>query len=386
MRILITTATYYPDVNGASYTVQRLAFNLQKQGHTVMVLASSPGYRQQSFEHNGGMVYGLPSLPIERIRFPTPMLINHWVTKAIKEFRPDVIHVATHFAPGRNAAAIGKKLGIPVVGTNHFMPENLVHYMHLPKRLESFVIASAWKHCLWTMGRINDVTSPTQIAANLLTNVGLKKPVRVVSNGIDLEIFHASRKNGEDLYTRYGIPNDQPILLSVCRLDKEKNVDLIIRAFAKASQKISATLVIAGNGAERKNLEKLVDVLGLRKRIVFSGFVPDADLPQLYAMSDVFIIAGTAELQCLVAMEAMASGLPVLAVRAMALPELVKNRVNGMLFEHGDTDTMAAQMVEIFSDSDLRAILGHGALVEIQKHDMAQVIDAFEQIYKRVLA
>ncbi len=383
MKILLACPTYYPDVNGASYAVQRLAFYLQKQGHEVVILFNSRSWHHEMSVHNGISIYGIPSYPVDRIRAPIPFVVNYWTRKVLKEFQPDVVHIASHFSPGRNAAVIARRMGISVVGTNHFMPDNLTHYSHLPKPLEKQLNRMMWKHSLWTLDRIDVVTSPSRIAAQLLTSVGLKNPVQVVSNGIDLQIFHASSSSA-DLRARYAIP-DGPVLLSVCRLDKEKNVDLILRAFKIASEKMSATLVIAGSGAEKKKLQDLAHELGLDSRVVFTGFVPDADLPSLYAISDVFIIAGVAELQCLVAMEAMASGLPVLAVRAMALPELVKDGVGGMLFEHGDVETMAQQMVEIFSDHELRKKLAQGAFAEIQKHDMQQVIQQFEEIYSTVM-
>jgi 1,2-diacylglycerol 3-alpha-glucosyltransferase len=384
MKILIAGPTYYPDVNGASYAVQRLAFYLKKQGHQVMVLTASSNRHHDMRVHNGVPIYGIPSMPIERIRTPIPFIVRYWTQKAFQEFQPDVVHIASHFTPGRNVLSVAKKLGIPVVGTNHFMPENVTHYLHLPKAVEKQMKKLMWKFSLRTLEQVNVLTSPTRIAADLLVDVGMRNTVHVVSNGIDLEMFHASQKN-VDVRARYGIPNDTPILLSVCRLDKEKNVDLILRAFKKASSSISAMLVIAGSGAEKENLKALTKDLALQNRVIFTGFVPDADLPDLYATSEVFIIAGTAELQCLVAMEAMASGVPVLAVRAMALPELVKDRESGMLFDHQDLQMMSDEMVEIFTDESLRKKLGAGAQAEIQKHNMHQVIRRFEEMYASVI-
>jgi glycosyltransferase involved in cell wall biosynthesis len=104
----------------------------------------------------------------------------------------------------------------------------------------------------------------------------------------------------------------------------------------------------------------------------------------LYTLADCFIIAGTVELQSIATMEAMASGLPVLAVRAMALPELVRDGENGFLFEHGNINQMAEQMVRLLGDQSLQQKMGHASLQIIQNHNIDRVIEQFEALYKEV--
>ncbi len=122
MKILLATDNYYPNVNGAAYFAQRHAFQLKKLGHEVLVVAPSRKYFDETFEHEGIAIFGIKSFPIERIRAPIPLVINGSIKRVIKKFKPDIIHIQSHFSIARRAAHIGDELGIPVIGTNHFMP------------------------------------------------------------------------------------------------------------------------------------------------------------------------------------------------------------------------------------------------------------------------
>lgn len=381
MNIIIATATYYPDVNGASYSAQRLAYYLKKRGHHVLVLASSRKWSAEDFRHDGVDIHGFESFPVERIRVPIPFLLGRNVRKVIQEFKPDVIHIETHFGIGHAAMKAGRDLGIPVVATNHFMPENLTHYLHLPDPVERFLKKMMWQDFRRTFRYADLITSPTETAVKLAAASGIEKPIRAVSNGIDTDIFKPSN-NGEYLRRRYGIPSDKPVVLFVGRLDKEKNLDLVVKASALALTKITFHLVIVGSGAEMANLQSLVAQLGMADSVTFTGFVSDEDLPNLYPTADCFVMAGTAELQSMVTMEAMATGLPVIAVDAVALPELVHDGENGFLFEDGNVEQLGSIIKRMVGDKALRECMGGKSLETIKMHSMPSVIAEFESLYR----
>ncbi len=383
MKILIATATYYPDVNGASYSAQRLARYLKERGHDVLVLASSRKTSNEVFDHEGVSICGVASLPIERIRVPIPIFASRTVRKTIENFKPDIIQSETHFVLGHAAIKIGKEFGIPIVATNHFMPENLLHYLHLPEVLERKLNKILWNDFKKTFMNADIITSPTETAARLVRSSGIKHPVLVVSNGVDSKIFHPSN-DGTFLKKKYHIP-DKSVLLFVGRLDKEKNIDSIIRALAPVVQKIPTHFVIVGSGAEQDRLKKLTRDLDLESDVTFTGFVPDHELPQIYELADCFVIDGTAELQSMVTMEAMATGLPVIAVDAVALPELVHHGENGLLFKHGNIQELSSHILKIMSDADLRKSMSEQSLAIIKHHEMHAVIDRFESLYLSIL-
>ena len=386
MRILIANDTFYPNLNGCAYFAYRLATYLKKRGHDVFVVAPSESFHNEKSVRGGIDVYGLRSFPIKhytKYRIAFPFFIQKDLMAFMREFKPDIVHVQGHFIVCRNVLKAAKKLCIKVVGTNHFMPENLVFYLHLPNRVEEWIKKKAWNDFRRIFEKLDLVTTPTKTAAGLMKKIGFSKKILVVSNGIDIEKFHPGQ-DGDYLKKRYKLPN-KPILLYVGRLDKEKNVDSVLRALSKMNRKIAPHFLVAGKGFEEKNLKRLAKKLGIGKMVTFAGFVPDDDLPYLYRMSDVFINAGTAELQSLVVMEAMASGLPVIGVNATALPELVHNNKNGYLFEHGDLNGLIESLNKMFGSDKLRKRFSQKSLEIIKNHDIEKIISTFESLYKGLI-
>jgi 1,2-diacylglycerol 3-alpha-glucosyltransferase len=382
MKILISTDTYFPQVNGASYFTQRLAYNLQKHGHEVRVIAPSQTLKDTDTVINTVRVFGVHSYPVlfyPKFRFCVLFFKNKFVRKIIADFQPDIVHIQGHFSISRMVVKIADETRIPIIATNHFMPENIIHYLPFHSLVGAPIKKWAWKDFSKVFKSAGVITSPTATAARLIQPY-VDKAVIPISCGINLSTFNAGT-DGEYLKKKYSI-RQIPSLLYVGRVDKEKNIDMVLQAFSKAVKRAEFQLIIAGSGAEKENLMALSEKLGVKDNVVFTGFVPDADLPNLYAIVDCFIMAGTAELQSIVTMEAMASGLPVLAVDAVALPELVKDGQNGFLFEYGDIPALSEKMITIFSDDTLRKTMGQKSLELIMPHDMAANIKRFEELYQ----
>lgn len=386
MKVLITTDTYYPHVNGCSYFAQRLAFYLKRSGHDVLIIAPSKNLRGGFYTYDGIRVFALPSIPFPYNNFSLgiPFFIADKIRAVIRAYQPDIVHAQGHFPISKAVLKIIKELGITAVGTNHFMPENLTHYLHLPKRAELAVQKFMWEQFRKVFEELHTVTAPTQTAVNLASKYRFSKIITPVSNGIDTKRFHPGLETTA-IKKKYQLP-DAPTLLFVGRLDKEKNVDLLLRAFAIATRDAEFHFVIAGNGVLKKNLQKLTAKLGLNNKVTFAGFVPDAELAALYCAVDCFAIAGTAELQSIVTMEAMASGLPVVGVDAVALPELIHHGENGLLFEPEDVRAAAHAMRTILGDPALRQQMGQKSLEIVSRHSIDQTIETYEGIYRKALA
>jgi 1,2-diacylglycerol 3-alpha-glucosyltransferase len=388
MKILIATDTYYPDVNGAAYFAYRLATMLAKRGHNVAVVCPSGSFKNTVSNDNGVTVFGVRSINVgfvvaHRWRI-APLFISHIVRGLVVRFSPDVVHIQNHFLIGRRVMGVARRLGIPVVGTNHFMPENLTHFLHLPRRAESDLQEYAWKDCAKIFEQLDFTTTPTHTAAGLLRAAGLDKDVVPVSCGIDLEKFNPANE-GSYLRQVFGIPADKPVLLYVGRLDKEKRIDTILRALPDILRAVGVHFVVAGIGIERHGLEELAGELGIQDAVTFTGFIPDEDLPNIYRIADLFIIAGIAELQSIVTMEAMASGLPVVAVNAMALPELVHDGENGYLFSDGNSQMIAEKVIAILTNRPVREQMSKKSLEIIGNHDINKTVEKYEAIYEEVI-
>lgn len=386
MKIIIVNDTYYPHVNGSSFFAQRLAFYMQEAGHQVLVIAPSMSLSSEFFEHDGVKIFGVRSFPVlvqKNFRFSLPIITRRKIKKAIKDFDPDVVHINGHFFICRTVARMAQKMGIPVVGTNHFMPENLIHFFHLPGKVEEKVKKIAWKQFKAVFEKLDYVTTPTQAAADLLARNGLVRKVVPVSNGIDLKKFYPDQ-GGEYLYEKYSLPK-KPLLLFVGRLDKEKKVDFILKHIPDILKKVDLQFVIAGNGKEKENLEKMAKKLGVDKNVTFTGYILDHDKENLYRLSYCFIIACEVELQSLVTMEAMATGLPAIGVDALALPELIHDSENGFLFKPRDSQAMIEAVVKIFSDKDLHDRLSAKSLEIIRNHGIDVTISNYENIYRLLI-
>ncbi len=344
MRILIVTDTYPPNVNGAALATERLALELSKRKHEVSVVAPSTSFTHYKRKQENLTIYRLRSILIQKkqeFRVSPQLLHTSEFKEIVREVRPDIMHVNQPFFLAQTAMAVAKEFDIPVVGTSHFMPENLTHYLHLPDQLEKMLNSGIWLLYSWLYGRLNLIVSATHTAADLLIKLRVGTKVEVISNGIDLHKFN-TKNNGEYLKKRYELPI-KPTLLFVGRLDKEKNIQVLIRACAVIKETVDFHVVIVGKGKEEEPLKDLVEELSLQDIVTFTSYLPKKDLPNIYKIADIFVMPSIAELQSLVTMEAMACGLPVVGANAVALPHLIKDKRNGFLFKPGDYKELAAK-------------------------------------------
>ena len=388
MKVLIANDNYPPQLNGAALASQRLVRGLAGRGHQVSVVAPSMSYRDE--QHSDSLE---PAVSVHRIKsfstkpFHPEFRIPSWgritakMERIFREYEPDIVHLQNHFLVCQAGLKLARKYGIPVVGTNHFTPENLIHYF--PKPLRHAGTTVMWKHWLRIYDRLDCVLAPSHACQNLLREAGLTAPCQVVSNGISLERHnHLSVTQG--VFEKYGIRRGTPTFLSVGRLEKDKNVDLVLRAAAAASSHGEFQTVIVGRGKDEPELRDLAKGLGLDDIVRFTGFVPVHDLDALYNLADVYVGAGFAELQGLAVMEAMAAGLPILAADCLALPELVENGVNGFLFPP-TIEGLAAGMLMMLGQQGRWQEMGDNSLAAIQEHDMPTVLSQIEELYEQLV-
>jgi glycosyltransferase involved in cell wall biosynthesis len=374
-RIVIGADTYPPDINGAANFAHRLATGLAGRGHEVHVICPSPGTGPERTTVDGVVVHRLVShrTPFHpTFRVCLPWQITRPATGLLDRLAPDAVHVQSHFAVGRTLAAAARRRAIPVVATNHFMPENLIGYARISGRLGSTACRLAWRDLVRVFHRAQIVTAPTPRAVRLLHEHGLGTTALPVSCGLDLHRFAqpaVSSKNGEHR------------VLFVGRLDAEKNVHELLRALPLLPDELRVTAEIVGDGSCRGSLEALARELDIYDRVMFHGLVNDQEVLDAYARCDVFCMPGTAELQSLATMEAMAAGKPVVAADAMALPHLVRPGRNGHLYPPGDTRALASALTAVLSDRDVRMRMGEASREIIAHHDIGYTLDTFETLY-----
>lgn len=385
MKILLATESYWPNLDGGALFERRLAHGLAALGHQVSVWAPGKSLHSYTEPDDNTTIYREKSAvllvnPKYRVSFwPFWSARRH-----IKDLRPDVIHVHNAGLMGLSALFWGKRFHIPIVATNHFMPENALLNMKSIDR--PFFHKLIWRYLVWFHNRCNFVTSPTPTAVKLLVDHGLTAPHRAITNGIDMAVF----KPGIDpnrVIVKYSLPTEEPILLYLGRVDGEKRIDLIISAMPLILAQQKAHLVIAGAGVAMKACQKQVADLGLSDHITFTGFLDESDKPLLYNAATLFVMASPAELQSIVMLEAMATALPIVSVDVAALKELCHDGENGYLFKRDDYDQMANKINAILADPKLKASFGlESKNIVTLNHATEVTFKAYEAAYNEVMA
>ena len=381
MRILFVSDTYFPHLNGVYYFVCRIAPFLQQRGHEMAVIAPSETMRSTIKKIDNLDVHGIASLPVliyPKVRIPIPILLNNQVSEIINRFKPDIIHLQDHFMISRAVIKVAKQQAIPVIATNHFMPENLTALIRSEKwkkKVEKWL----WLEFSKVLNQVIVVTTPTETGAQLI-RPKLRVGVVAITSGIDLRDFNPNGNPG-NIRKKYNIPN-KPVLLFVGRLDPEKRIEEILQAVAVIAKKLDVCFVVVGKGLRKKALELLAEELGISNHVIFTGFVPEEDLPFFYKLSHCFIIASTAELLSLATLQAMASGLPIIAANAGALPELVEEKINGYLFNTNDIKKLTQAISDILLKKEMYEGMSENSLEKATKHDIHYTVETFERLYK----
>ena len=385
MRILIVTDQYAPMVGGVPNVTRTLALGLAGRGHKVAMMTPRPGGRQRVASRPANDA-GVAMSYCNSVPWPwydgmrLGCLSPASARGLVKAFAPDVAHVHSPLTLGGIVTLVARGLAIPVVYTNHYLPENA--RPTLGRRSRMFDQAF-YSYLVWFSNRSSHVTAPTSTALRLLRDQGLRAPSRVISNGVDLAIYRPG-PGSERIRARYGLSADSPVILSVGRLSREKDIGIVLQATAMLTR--DAQIAIAGTGPDERRLKALADHLGLANRVRFLGHVPAADLPDVYRLADVFVIASRAELQSLATMEAMASGLPVVAANAYSLSELVCHGRNGFLASPGSGTELAAYLDLLLAQPPLRAAMARESLHLIRAHEVSRSFADWEALYGQLAA
>ena len=384
MRVLLATESYYPNIDGGAVARRNLAIRLKKMGHDVAVVA--PGFRPRNYmeELDGITVFRVSgrTLPVYT-DYKFCVFPMREVKRVIDTFEPDIIDINTPYQIGMAALSYAKKKGIPTVGTVHVQPENWLMFVSKAKFLVRFLEKGAWLYLTRFFNKCEYVTSPTPTAIKMLRDNGLTARATAISSGTNLEVFNP-QNNGEYLRERFSIPN-KLVVLYTGRISGEKRLDVLIAAIPDILTHVDAHFVICGEGREKESLEAQVARMGLQDHVTFTGFLSDNDFPDIYGIADVFVIPSESELQSIVTLEALASGLPVIAASKDALPELVENPGNGFLFEPGNSRELAENITTLLSSSDMKSSMSARSLEIVQEHSVDRTAAKFETLYKEAI-
>ncbi len=381
MKILFISDVYFPRVNGVSTSIRTFVSQMQALGHEVHLIAPDYGIATEDEAW-------IKRIPARNIYFdPEDKLMRYRaVLKLLPELRDenyDVVHIHTPFVAHYLGIKLARLLDIPCLETYHtFFEDYMHHYLPwIPKSMaRKIAINTSRQQC----NAVNAVIAPSQPMLDALRSYGVKTSAEVIPTGLQEKSFEDA--DGEAFRDRYGISRQRPVALFVGRVAHEKNIDFLLRmANELRRQQPDVLLVVAGEGPAQKHLEDLSAELALGDNIKFIGYLDrNTELNACYKAADVFVFASKTETQGLVLLEAMAQGVPVVALAELGTKSILIEGEGAMIATE-DERIFASKVFSLLANPGKRAKLGQAARQYVAKRWTARLqAERMLQFYQRV--
>ena len=349
MRIAIFTEAYLPRINGVVTHIKLLKEGLEARGHDVLIVTAD-GDAKEHYLENG--VLHCPGIKLTKklSGFETSVPVSRKRLNFVRDFKPDIIHVETEFGMGLCGVSIAKMLKIPLVYTMHTMYDEYIYYI-ASRPLVKTVKKLSHKYMRVFANRANAITGPSEKCSEYLSSAGVKLPVNVIPNPVELDDFspeHFDPEQKRAIREKFGIPQDAFVVVFVGRLGREKSIDLLIDYWnqsVKADENMY--LFIIGGGPEEQVLRDQIAALGCGDRVIMSGRVEHPELPPYLLASDIYVTASLSDTNSISMLEGMAAGLPVLQRRDPINADQIKDGENGWSF---DSPEEMAELLRKFRD------------------------------------
>jgi|TARA_B100001142_G_scaffold129240_1_gene130950 N-acetyl-alpha-D-glucosaminyl L-malate synthase BshA len=366
----------YPTYGGSGVVATELGLELSKRGHEVHFITYNQPVKLNLFNNN--IHYHeviVPDYPLFHYQ-PYELALSSKIVDMVQLHKIDILHV--HYAiPHAYAAYMSKQMlktrgiNLPIVTTLHGTDITLVGSHPYYKNAVEFSINNS-----------DAVTSVSKdLKRDTLSFFNIKKNIEVIPNFVDLEKYIHVHEN----CNRGVLANeDEKIITHISNFRKVKRIDDVINSFNLINKEINSKLILLGDGPERIKAEKLCDELNLNEKVLFLG--ASNETAKILCLSDVFILASTTESFGLVALEAMASSVPVVSTNSGGLPEVNKDGFSGYLSDVGDINTMAKNAIKILKDSTKLINFKKNAKQQANKFDVHNIVPHYEDIYKKTLS
>lgn len=360
MRVLFVSDVYFPRVNGVSTSIRTFRSDLARLDVETTLVA--PTYPRDS----DGAPDDDPSIirvPSGRVPFdPEDRRLKSRPLRSVLDgelaARVDLVHIHTPFIAHYAAVRFAREYGLPVVATYHTFFEDYLHH-YIPVLPRAIGRGLARRITLSQCRDVSGLISPSAPMRDALLAYGVTTPIEVLPTGMPAESF--VQGDGPQFRRQFGLPLDRPLLVYVGRVAYEKNIDFLLRMFAKLrAQRPDASLVIAGQGPARESLIRQARELRLDEAVKFIGYLDRrTELPGCYAAGDAFVFASRTETQGLVLLEAMAQGTPVVSTAELGTRSILTAGCGAFVVPEQE-EAFAAAVVEALSlppDSPRRAQL-----------------------------
>jgi glycosyltransferase involved in cell wall biosynthesis len=370
-------------ISGVTLVVQKLAREMVRRGHEVTVVTASDSGSAYQTEDQGVKLLRVRSAPNPFwSEGRLPILSYDKLKDIVADVEPDIINTHDGALLSMHLHRLEReRCHVPEVLTCHYLPQFVTYYVHAGNVVEKVVEDIAWEVTMRMINGFDHVIFPTRSQQQAFAQAGLEKPSTVISNGLDISRYSPTDHCDEDVEHRYALPS-VPRILFVGRLARDKKIDVLIRAMPPIWSTHRAHLLLVGRGDARQQLNSLVESLGLQDCVHFLGFVPEEDLPGVYRQCNIFAIASDVEVQSIPTLQAAATGLPIVAARAAALPELVQDDTNGYLVPPAEPSAFASAFQKILDRPDLAARFGQASLEIGRRHAEEYTFYAYERLYQ----
>ena len=384
MKIAYITQSYPPMVSGASLVARSLAENIAARGHRVLVITASDRDHPYATVENNLTVLRLRSIhnPM-RVGQRFSLYPRRKILRSLHKFQPDIIHTHEPLQMGLLSLEYAHRFHIPILLSIHQLPWFVSAYLPEIYGIRHIAETALWIYARWLLRRFTTLVTPTQTITKIITNMtGIKS--QTISYGINLQTFHPRLSLDDEtaLRNKHGLPQKVPVILHVGRLDTDKSVDRVIQAAAHAMLDTDAHLLMIGDGRQKVSLMKLCKSLGVKSRCHFPGYISiEEGLPEIYRLASLFVTASEIETQGIVLLEAAASGLPIVAVRATCIPEIVHDGVNGYLTESNDTIALGTAIKSLLTNPEKAKKMGQAGHKLVIEHNIISTFDNYEHLY-----
>ncbi|MEH7093764.1 glycosyltransferase family 4 protein [Neobacillus vireti] len=344
MRIAIFTDTYYPDINGVARTLKRLTDFLESQNITFKLFVPAPSTK----ELDSGHIHRSKSLSFfmyPECRLALPNLYQ--MKSELKNFSPDLIHVATPFNIGLCGVYFSKSLNIPLVGSYHTNFDHYLQYYNLP-----FLSKLHWNYMHWFYQTCRKIFVPSPTTFQLLKQHKFTN-LELWPRGVDCQLFHPYYDK-RPIKNRYCLP-DSYVLTYAGRLAPEKDLHTLFAAAKSIPSDINQHIhwLIIGDGPLRQELETQAP-----ENMTFTGYLDGKHLAEAYAASDLFVFPSSSETFGNVVLESLASGTPVIGAKAGGVQNIIKTGVNGLLCKPGNANEFSEAILQLLTNGKLRQQMG----------------------------
>ncbi|MGD8429665.1 MAG: glycosyltransferase [Ectothiorhodospiraceae bacterium] len=376
MKIVMMTNTYSPHVGGVARSVDSFTRAYRERGHEVLVVA--PEFQGSPRKESG--VVRIPAIQnFNGSDFSVVLPLPGYLESALDRFQPDIVHSHHPFLIGSTALRAASARGCPLVFTHHTMYEQYTHYVPGDSpALKRFVVQLSTSYA----NLCDHVFAPSESIAAVLRRRGVRTPVDVVPTGVVLDQF--TRGDGAEFRRRIGIPGDAFVIGHVGRLAPEKNLAFMARSVARTlRERPDAHLLVVGSGPSEQEIRGVFAAEGVAERLHMPGKLVMPELADAYHAMDLFAFASLSETQGMVLAEAMAAGLPVVALDAPGAREVVVDGHNGVLLRNADETTFAEALTRVMDLGDAESRRWREAVAETAgAYSLERCVDKALRIYR----